>query len=118
VPTQEQFLVKGRIAMQTGTGNGIVFCVGTLLYDYLWSRVNSSSLRDLREHNWTLALIGFKDNFSSTDSGPLGFEIDQERIFFTDYQNFVRVITDVGQPSPESFSGEFDILSGGTKIID
>ena len=37
---QEQFIVKGNIAMLTWKGYGIAFCVGTLLYDYLESKIS------------------------------------------------------------------------------
>lgn len=115
---QEQFLIKGRIAMQTGSGCGMVFCVGAPLYDYLSSRISGSSLRNLRDHNWTLALVGFKENASQRpSSGPIPLVIDENRILFTDYQTFVRAITDQGQPCPEAFTGDFEILSGGTANV-
>ncbi|OGX19814.1 MAG: hypothetical protein A3K83_00140 [Omnitrophica WOR_2 bacterium RBG_13_44_8b] len=113
---QEQFLIKGRIAMQTGSGCGIIFCVGTLLYDYLLSRTNTASLRDLRQHNWTLALLSFKEKapISAQAAGPIDLVLDDTRALFTDYQAFVRVIADVGNPSPDTFSGAFETLAGRT----
>ena len=108
---QEQFLIKGRIAMQTGSGCAIIFCVGTLLYDYLMSRTNTASLRDLKQHNWTLALLSFKED-ASIAAGPIKLALDDTRALFTDYQAFVRVIADVGNPSPNTFSGAFETLTG------
>lgn len=40
---QEQFIVKGNIAMKTWKGYGIAFCVGTVLFDYLKGYVTTNS---------------------------------------------------------------------------
>ncbi|MCK4910715.1 MAG: hypothetical protein KAR83_03685 [Thermodesulfovibrionales bacterium] len=115
---QEQFLVKGRIAMITGDGNGMVFCVGSLFYDYIFAKIQRAGLQNLRDHNWTLALIGFsEDTTSEPVAGPIPFKVDTTKLLFTDYQTFVRALTDQGDPCPEAFQGDFDKLSGGTKTI-
>ena len=107
---QEQFLVKGNIVNQTG--GKIVFAIGQLIYDYLIPRVSRANLRDLRDHNWTLCLLGIKEN---TDlpivSGPIPLQVDEERLLYTNYSTFVRTLTDQGGPEPDIFKGEFLSLS-------
>jgi hypothetical protein len=108
---QEQFLVKGNIAMQTG--GGIVFCVGALLYDYLWARVKNAGLPTLRNHNWTLALICFAENTNSTaTAGAIPLSIDEGRVIFTSYMHFVHTLISQGSPLPRIFCGSFEALSG------
>ncbi len=80
---QEQFIVKGNIAMQTWKGLGIVFCVGSLLYDYLMNKLHSANLPDLHGHNWTLALLGIKEADGDTGGGPIPICIDEERLLHT-----------------------------------
>ena len=110
---QEQFIVKGNIAMQTG--GGIAFCVGSLLYDYLWARVKNANLPILKEHNWTLALICFiEEEDSSKAAGPLLLRIDQGRVIFTSYIHFVQTLISQGKPLTSIFSGSFETLSGNT----
>ena len=65
---QEQFIVKGNIAMKTWKGYGIAFCVGTLLFDYLMDKLRNANLPDLRRHNWTLALIAIKRKYRTASS--------------------------------------------------
>ena len=50
---QEQFIVKGNVAMKTWKGYGIAFCVGTLLFDYLKDKLASANLPDLKEYKGT-----------------------------------------------------------------
>jgi hypothetical protein len=107
---QEQFIVKGNIAMQTG--GGIVFCVGKPLYDYLWERTKNANLNDLRDHNWTLALIAFKEKVSDEKDGPLFFEIDETRTLFTNYITFIQTLINQGEPCPKMFEGKFELLNG------
>ena len=102
---QEQFLIKGNVATQTGAK--IVFCVGELIYDYIHGRIERSNLRDLREFGWTLALIGItEDNNASTDS-QIELCVDENRLLYTNYNTFVRTLTDQGAPCPEIFQGNF-----------
>lgn len=113
---QEQFIVKGNIAIQTG--GGLVFCVGTLLYDYLWTRVKDATLRNLRNHNWSLALIGIcEDNISPTSPGAIPLKIDTSRLLFTNYPTFVDVLTNQGDPCEDLFVGDFDVLDGSTVSV-
>jgi hypothetical protein len=49
---QEQFLVKGNVAMLAG--GRMVFCVGTMLYDYLLQQFRNEILSDLSKANLTL----------------------------------------------------------------
>ena len=110
---QEQFLVKGNIAQQTG--GGIVFCVGSLLYDYLIKKLEDANLPNLRAHNWTLALIGFSENTSSAPTpGPIPMVIDSTRLMFTNYVSFTQALINQGNPAPAIFKGQFEILAGGT----
>ena len=86
---QEQFIVKGNIAMQTWKGYGMAFCVGTPLYDYLSRKIDFSTLPDLHAHNWTLALIGIKEDTSLPPTpGPVPLIVDESRLLFTNYQTY------------------------------
>lgn len=110
---QEQFIIKGNIAMQTG--GGIVFCVGSLLFDYLWQRVSTNRLNDLREHNWSMCLICIEEDDSKpVVAGPIPLRISKSKILFTNYISFVQMLINQGQPNPEMFAGEFETLSGST----
>lgn len=105
---QEQFIVKGNIAMKTWKGYGIAFCVGTLLYDYLMEKLASSYLPDLREYNWTLAIIAFKEDKSqSPQPGPIPLVVDESRLLYTNYQTFVQALINQGEPSLNAFRGVF-----------
>jgi len=106
---QEQFLIKGNIVQLTG--GGMVFCVGNLLYDYLWQRVKNARLQELRNNNWTLAIIGFNE-VSEPGSAALHFEIDPERVLFTNYLTFVQTLINQGQAHPKMFEGVFEKLDG------
>ncbi len=114
---QEQFLVKGRIAMQTGRGFSIVFCVGSLLFDYLISKIQNAGLRNLENHNWTLALIGFDEDSAPAQAGPIPLKAIPEKRLYTDYQAFVRALTDQGEPCAETFSGNFESLTGEIRCL-
>ena len=105
---QEQFIVKGNIAMKTWKGYGIAFCVGTLLYDYLMNKLASANLPDLREYNWTLALITYKEDTSQPPlAGPIPLMVDEDRLLYTNYQTFVQALINQGEPSLEAFRGTF-----------
>ncbi len=107
---QEQFLIKGNVAEKTGHGR-IVFCVGSLLYDYLVSRILGAGLRDIRDHGWTLALIAFKEDTSRPpQAGAIPLVIDHEKTLFTTYSSFVRALTDQGEPYPPLFTEGFEDL--------
>lgn len=105
---QEQFIVKGNIAMKTWKGYGIAFCVGTLLYDYLKNKLTSANLPDLHAYNWTLALITFKEDQSHPPvAGAIPLVVDEERLLYTNYQTFVQALINQGEPSLEAFRGMF-----------
>lgn len=113
----DQFLIKGNIAVQTG--GRLVFCVGSLLFDYLWERIKGHSLQNLRDHNWTLALIGFKEDTSSSPTkGPVPLIIDKKKLLFTNYSSFVQILTNQGGPCPEMFQGKFESLAGDQIVLD
>lgn len=109
---QEQFMVKGNIAIQSSRGAGMVFCVGSVVYDYLTRKVKNSGLKDLTGYNWTLALIGIaEDNSQPPQPGPVPLKIDNNRLLFTGYHTFVRALTDQGLPNNDLFAGEFLALN-------
>lgn len=105
---QEQFIVKGNIAMKTWKGYGIAFCVGTLLFDYLMNKLEAANLPDLRNYNWTLALIAFKEDKSQAPQpGPIPLVVDENRLLYTNYQTFVQALINQGEPSLDAFRGTF-----------
>jgi len=110
---QEQFIVKGNIAMKTWKGYGIAFCVGSLLFDYLMNKLTAANLPDLRQYNWTLALIGISENAEIPPTpGPIPLKVDTQRQLFTNYQTFVQALINQGEPSLAAFAGDFLSLSG------
>ncbi len=115
---QEQFIVKGNVAMLSWKGYGIAFCVGTLLYNYVMDKIRypNELLPDLRNNNWTLALIEFcEDDSNPPQSGPIPLQIGRTR--FTNYQTFVQALINQGEPSLETFRGTFETLAGTTVNI-
>ena len=109
---QQQFIVKGNIAMKTWKGYGIAFCVGTLLFDYLKEKLTDANLPNLRDYNWTLALIAFKEDTSSAPVlGPIPLAVDESRLLYTNYQTFVQALINQGEPSLDAFRGEFISLN-------
>ena len=112
---QEQFIVKGNIAMKTWKGYGIAFCVGSLLYDYLMGKLVSANLPDLHQYNWTLALITFKEDVSAPPQpGPIPLAVDDEKLLYTNYQTFVQALINQGEPSLSAFRGDFITLNNAT----
>ncbi len=108
---QEQFLVKGNIAMKTWKGLGLVFCVGTLLYDYLLARLKDANLQNLKNYYWNLALIGIEENKDNAPTeGPIPLRVDESRLLFTNYQTFVQALINQGSPSVGAFEGTFTSL--------
>lgn len=106
---QEQFMVKGRVAVRSG--GRLVFCIGELLFDYLQSKIANSPPIDLSRGNWTLCLICIKTNPTEAGS-PLSVSIDNSRTLFTDYDAFVRTITSVGGVDEDLFKPPFETLDG------
>lgn len=115
---QEQFLVKGSVAMLTGAK--MVFCVGSLLYDYLIQRLTTVNLQDLRTANWNLALIAFVEDIHGTPPAcapnSIQFTIDHNRTLYTNYFSFVQALTNQGAPQPQVFLGNYQDFSG-TKVL-
>lgn len=115
---QEQFIVKGNIAMKTWKGYGIAFCVGTLLYDYLMNKLATANLPDLKRYNWTLAVIAIKeDDTAPVVPGPIPITVDESRMLFTNYQTFVQALINQGEPSLDAFRGEFVNLNNERVMI-
>lgn len=115
---QEQFIVKGNIAMKTWKGYGIAFCVGSILFDYLMDKLASANLPDLREYNWTLAMIGIcEDSDAPVEPGSIPIKVDEKRMLFTNYQTFVQALINQGEPSLDAFKGRFINLENNEIII-
>ena len=115
---QEQFIVKGNIAMLTWKGYGIAFCVGTLLFDYLKVKIDFRQLPDLKDHNWTLALIGIQEDCTTPPSaGPIPLVVDEERLLYTNYQTFVHALINQGLPTPSAFTGRFIDLNNTPHVL-
>jgi hypothetical protein len=113
---QEQFIVKGNIASQTG--GAIVFSVGSPLYDYLWQRVSTARLNDLRHHNWSMCLLCFEEDKSNDPkAGPIPIKINSSKVLFTNYITFVQTLINQGEPYPAMFAGTFETLDGETVEI-
>ena len=94
--------------MKTWKGYGIAFCVGTILYDYLMNKLASANLPNLKEYNWTLAIIAIKEDDSAPAApGPIPIKVDESRMLFTNYQTFVQALINQGEPSLDAFRGEF-----------
>lgn len=108
---QEQFLVKGNVSMMSG--GRMVFCVGTLLFDYLMQRFIANEPRNLRNTNWTLAIIGFQE-VSAKQEARLEFKADESRMIFTNYNSFVQTLTNQATPSDSLFTGEYMNMLGET----
>lgn len=114
---QEQFLVKGNVAMQTG--GRMVFCIGTMIYNYLMPRLlTTTKLPTLKNANWTLALLTFKEDTttgeaiaSSSAPNSIPLIIDDEKTLFTNYASFVQAITNQGAPCLEIFDEPYEQLS-------
>ena len=107
---QEQFLVKGNVAMQTG--GRMVFCVGSMIYNYLMLRFREGILADLSKANWTLALLTFiedTEHSNAPDCAPysIPLKIDETRTLFTNYNSFVQVLTNQASHSPDLFVGNY-----------
>lgn len=116
---QEQFLVKGSVAVLSG--GRMVFCVGTLLYDYLVKRLTTVNLQDLKGANWTLALIAFAEDSNSPTPGSapasIQFKVDHKRKLFTNYNSFVQALTNQGAPQVDVFKGTYFDLDGESLLI-
>lgn len=115
---QEQFLVKGSIASKTQSGLGLVFCVGTLLFDYLMDHLGAAKPGDLKDGNWTLALIAVQEDKSKpVADGPIPLKVDPDRTLYTSYQSFVHALIDRGENSPDVLKGDFINLKNKTKHL-
>lgn len=113
---QEQFIVKGNIVIQTG--GKMVFCVGDILYDYLLQKMRKEDLRNLRDYNWTLALLTFvEDKSKPKTKGPIPLKIDENKLLFTNYNTFVEKLVNQGNPDMKIFLGRFEQLDGTVDVI-
>ena len=60
-------------------------------------------LKNLEGHNWSLALIGIKEDRSKRDSKSIELMFDPNRRLFTNFHAFVRALTDQGEPELNLF---------------
>jgi hypothetical protein len=111
---QEQFLVKGNVAVEAGAS--LVFCVGKTLFDYIIRKVNRDEMRDLRNMNWTLAMIPFIESTQVSDYVEL--EIDHDNVLFTNYNTFVQQLVNQGNPDPAMFRGDYKKLDGSNFVLE
>lgn len=113
---QEQLLVKGHIASQSGYG--IVLCLGGILYDYVKGKLKGfDSLRDLSQARWDFSLLTFEGNKSKPKPGPIEFVINKEKRLFTSFHTFTASLVTQGGPLREAFIGEYETLDGRKKVI-
>lgn len=118
---QEQFLYKGNVAVNSH--GRLAFVVGTKLYDYLTKNIGIDTVLDLRNGNWTLAIIGVSEDRSTTPSSwgtgsSVRLQVDQSRLLFTSYARFVQAIVNQGAVDDSLFKGEFVLLDGTRIAID
>jgi hypothetical protein len=110
---QEQFLVKGNASMLTG--GRIAFCIGSMIYNYLMPRLQSTTIfPQLRHSNWSLALLVIVEDKSETpaprpDCAPhsLPLVIDKSLTLFTSYSFFIQAITNQGSAYPPMFDRNY-----------
>jgi len=78
------------------------------MYDYLMNKLASAYLPDLRNYNWTLAVIAIKeDTDAPVVPGPIPLTIDESKMLFTNYQTFVQALINQGEPTLSAFRGTF-----------
>ena len=82
------------------------------MFDYLKDKLADANLPDLRNYNWTLALIAFKEDTSAEPvPGPIPLVVDEDRLLYTNYQTFVQALINQGEPSLDAFRGNFITLN-------
>jgi len=65
-------------------------------------------LPDLKQYNWTLAILGIKeDTAAPIVPGPIPLTVDDSRLLYTNYQTFVQALINQGEPSIDAFRGEY-----------
>lgn len=112
---QEQFLVKGNVA--TNSSGRLVFVLGSKLYDLLQKNLINTSMIDLRNGNWSLALLGVSEAPAGSSSkfgivNSVQLQIDSNRLLFTKYADFVQALTRQGGIDVDLFRGQFITLEG------
>lgn len=111
---QEQMLVKGAIAKETGYG--FVACVGSLLYKIVDSKFNR--VANLANQNWEIAIIAFEEDRSQNiNQTSIPFKINLAKTIFTSFDEIAIAISSQGVAIPNLFSGEFTDLTGVKRIL-
>jgi len=111
---QEQMLVKGAIAKETGYG--FVACVGSLLYKIVDSKFNN--VANLANQNWEIAIIAFEeDRLQNINQTSIPFKINLAKTIFTSFDEIAIAISSQGVAIPTLFSGEFTDLTGAKIVI-
>lgn len=101
---QEQFLFKGNVV--TKSNGRIVFAMGERLFEKVMGNILSPAVQIDRSGGWSLALVVFEENYETGSIGvgnSVRLRINSDKSFYTDYNGFVRSLTDQGMYDPELF---------------
>ena len=113
---QEQILVKGNTAVLSGFG--FVFCIGESLFNFLDAKIGFHNLRNLRNAAWNFVVVPFREVDEAQRGDSIALEIDRDRIVFTNFQEFSRLLINQGQPLPDLFRGNFTSLEDDQVSIE
>ncbi len=104
---QGQFLTKGSVAVQSC--GGIVFCMGSDLYDHFSKSVDFSHLSH-RPTGWNVAIIVFDESKVGCGvQGSLQLSVDSKRSIFTDHKSFIAMLVAQGKAQPGLFKEGFPL---------
>jgi hypothetical protein len=112
---QEQFIIKGNVAEKTHAR--MTLAMGIPLFNYLKKRfIEASNLNEVPD-NWSLCLIGFdeyKEGIFQADNrtykyppNPIVLKAKSDCILFTDYESFLKILTQQGAECVDLFKGKF-----------
>lgn len=108
---QEQFLVKGNSSLISGFG--MVLCVGESIYQYIHNKLGGfQQFADLRDSKWNFALIPFIEGKKSSAIDHIPLKIEKNKVLYTKFKDFSKVLTSQGEASPQTFIGNFTTLNG------
>lgn len=112
---QEQFIIKGNVAEKTDAR--MTLAMGVPLFNYLKKRfIEASNLNDVPD-NWSLCLIGFDEyqdgtfkldnRFYKYPPNPIVLKAKSDCILFTNYESFLKILTQQGAECVDLFKGKF-----------
>ncbi len=109
---QEQILTKGSVAK--ASGNGLVACVGTHVFDQVSEKLNNfAGLSIPKTETWDTAIIAYSEDTSGARIGDaIPLKIDSSRRIYTRYQDLAKRLIERGEPDPIAFSGPWKKLTG------